>query len=317
MTRHVLRLVLARVAAAVPVAFGLLLCSFLLIRFVPGGPFDRVRALTPEVRHNLEHRYRLDRPLGAQFAAYVSALAHGDLGESLSQPGREVRDVLADGAALTLTVGGLALALAVAFGVPLGLVAAARDPGQGPGVAAVVMALLQALPTFVVAPCLVLVFGLGLRWLPVGGYSGRPLELVLPAVTLSLVPLAELARFTEVRARAVQAKPFVRAARLRGLGDWVVLCHYVLPPTLLPVIAYAGPLAAGVLAGSLVTERVFGLPGTGAYLVDGALARDYPLVLGASLAYLGLVLVLTLAADLAALALDPAARRGVDPREAG
>lgn len=317
MSRRVLRLVLGRVAAVVPVAFGLLLCSFFLIRFVPGGPFDRVRTLSPEVRHNLERRYRLDRPLAAQFTAYLTALAHGDLGESLSQPGRDVRGLLADGAALTLTVGAVALVLAFLVGVPLGLMAAARDPGLGPGAASLAMALLQALPSFVVAPLLVLAFGLGLRWLPVGGYSGRPLDLALPAVTLALAPLAELARFTEVRARAVRAKPFVRAARLRGLGDWVVLWHYVLPPTLLPVIAFAGPLAAGVLAGSLVTERVFGLPGTGAYLVDGALARDYPLVLGASLAYLGLVFVLTLAADLAALALDPAARRGVDPREAG
>ncbi len=307
MSRPLVRLAIGRLLGLLPMALLVIFVSFLVMRAVPGGPFDQARTLSPAVRANLEHRYGLDRPPTVQFTRYLGAVVSGDFGESLSHPGRSVAGLLAEGAGVSARIGGGALLLALVLGVPLGLAAARGTPGCGLAIATGL-----ATPTFVLGPLLVLVFALKLRWLPVTGDDGRPLALVLPIVTLALVPLAEIARLTRAGASDVLDSAFVRAARCRGLGEWTVLVHYVLAPALRPVLAYLGPLAAAVLTGSLVVERLFVLPGSGAYLIDGALARDYPLVLGATLAYLGLILVCMLLADLLGAWLDPALSRAQD-----
>ena len=304
MSASPVRFLIGRLLGLLPMAFFVIFVSFLVMRAVPGGPFDRARTFSPAVRANLEHRYGLDRPLGVQFARYFGSLLRGDLGDSLSRPDRRVASLLAEGAGVSARIGCGALLLALLLGVPLGLAAARGTPGSG-----LVIAAGLATPTFVLGPLLVLGFALTLHWLPVTGDDGRPLGLVLPIVTLALVPLCEIARLTRAGAGDVLDAAFVRAARCRGLSERTVLVHYVLAPALRPVVAYLGPLAAGILTGSLVVERLFALPGSGSFLIDGALARDYPLVLGATLAYLGLILVCTLLADLLAAALDPALRQ--------
>jgi oligopeptide transport system permease protein len=290
-----------RLAAVAAMALFVIFMSFLVMRAVPGGPFDRTRTLSPVVRANLEHRYGLDRPAAVQFTHYVAAVLRGDFGDSLSRPERRVAALIGEGAGTSATVGGAALLIALLLGIPLGLAAARGIPGAG-----LVTATGLATPTFVLGPLLVLVFALKLGWLPVTGEGA--LGLVLPIATLAAVPLAEIARLTRAGAAEVLDSTFVRAARCRGLDERTVLLHYVLAPALRPVVAYLGPLAAGILTGSLVVERLYALPGSGAFLIDGALARDYPLVLGATLAYLGVLFACTLIADLIGAWLDPRLR---------
>jgi len=167
-----------------------------------------------------------------------------------------------------------------------------------------------ALPTYVLAPALVLVFGLHLRWLPAGGWeSGRLSDALLPVIAIAWLPLFEVARLARGSMAAALAAPYVEAARARGLANRTLFVHYVLGPALRPVLTYLAPLAATVLTGSLVVERLFGLPGMGGFLIDGALARDYPLVLGATLVYLLLLVLLNLLVELLLGLLDPRLRR--------
>ena len=299
-----------RLVSAVPATLLVILLSFVLMRAVPGGPFDSARALEPAVRANLEALYGLDQPLPVQFARYLASLARGDLGDSLSQKDRSVAELLAAGAPVSLMIGALALGVALAGGLAIGLAGALGAGGRLAGALGALTAAGLALPTFVLAPLLVLLFGLRLHWLPVAGWeAGRSADLVLPVLALAWLPLFELARLTRASTGEALGAPYVAAARARGLRQATVLLHYVLGPALRPVWSYLGPLAAAVLTGSLVVERLFGLPGMGAYLIDGALARDYPLVLGATLVYLVLLIALNLAAELAVGLLDPRLRR--------
>jgi oligopeptide transport system permease protein len=212
---------------------------------------------------------------------------------------------------VSLTIGLAALLLALGLGVPAGIwaaVARGRWPDRllmGFAVAGI------SVPVFVVAPFLALAFGIWLRWLPVAGWvPGRLSDLVLPVVTLALPVIAYLARLTRGSLLEVLRAPWVRAARARGLSGRTVLLRHALPAALLPVVSYLGPATAAVLAGSLVVETIFGLPGMGRHLVQGALNRDYTLVMGMVIVYACLMIVLNLLADLAYAWLDPRIRRG-------
>jgi oligopeptide transport system permease protein len=304
-----LKLALWRIAGLVPTLLVIITVSFAVIRLAPGGPFEQEQALAPAVRANLERLYGLDQPLAVQYVNYLRALAHGDFGPSLRQRDFSVRELITQGLPVSVTLGLCALALAVLTGIPVGIAAALyRSPRTDLGVAALT-ALGVALPSFVTGPVLALFFALYLRWLPVAGWqAGAPRYLVLPALTLALPVAAYLARLTRASLLEVLRAPFVRSARARGLGATRVLWHHALRPALLPVVSYLGPAAAFVITGSLVVEVVFGLPGTGRYLVQGAIDRDYPLVMGMVIVYGALTLLFNLLADLACGWLDPGSR---------
>jgi oligopeptide transport system permease protein len=304
-----LKLALRRIAGLLATLLVIITVSFAIIRLAPGGPFEQEQALAPAVRANLERLYGLDQPLGVQYLNYLRALAHGDFGPSLRQRDFSVRELIAQGLPVSVTLGLCALALAVLTGIPAGIAAALyRSPRTDLGIAALT-ALGVALPSFVTGPLLALVFALYLGWLPVAGWqAGAPRYLVLPALTLALPVAAYLARLTRASLLEVLRAPFVRSARARGLGATRVLWHHALRPALLPVVSYLGPAAAFVITGSLVVEVVFGLPGTGRYLVQGAIDRDYPLVMGMVIVYGALTLLFNLLADLACAWLDPGSR---------
>jgi len=304
-----LKLALRRISGLIPTLFVIVSVSFAIIRLAPGGPFDQEQTLTPAVRANLERLYGLDQPLPVQYARYLGALAHGDFGPSLRQRDFTVGELIRQGLPLSAALGLLAIVLAVLTGIPAGMLAALwRSPPVDFTLAALV-ALGIALPSFVIGPVLALVFALHLRWLPVGGWEGgSPRYLVLPVLTLALPVAAYLARLTRASLLEVLRTPFVRSARARGLGDARVLWRHALPPALLPVVSYLGPAVAFVVTGSLVVEAVFGLPGSGRYLVQGAIDRDYPLVMGMVIVYGALTLVLNLLTDLTYLWLDPGTR---------
>jgi oligopeptide transport system permease protein len=301
---------LRRIAVAVPTLLVIVSLSFAIVRLAPGGPFDQEQTLAPAVRANLDRLYGLDRPLAVQYLRYLAALAHGDFGPSLSERDFTVTELIAQGLPLSATVGLAAVLLAILLGIPAGVLAALERGRAGDYTVSALAALGIALPTFVTGPALALLFGLYLHWLPVAGWErGAPRYLVLPVVTLSLPVAAYLARLTRASLLEVLRTAYVRSARAHGLSAARVLWRHALRPALLPAVSYLGPAVAFVVTGSLVIETVFGLPGTGRYLVQGAIDRDYPLVLGLVIVYAALTLAFNLVADLIYGWLDPGARR--------
>ena len=301
---------LRRIAGTVPTLLVIISVSFCVVRLAPGGPFAQEQALPPPVRANLERLYGLDEPLTVQYAHYLRGLLRGDFGPSLRQRDFTVSELIAQGLPLSATLGLAAILLAVLTGVPAGVLAALWRNRAADYCITTLAAVALALPSFVTGPLFALVFGLYLRWLPVAGWQhGAPRYLVLPVLTLALPVAAYLARLTRASLLEVLAAHYVLSARARGLGAARVLWRHALRPALMPVVSYLGPAVAFVMTGSLVVETVFGLPGTGRYLVEGAIDRDYPLVMGMVVVYGALTLLLNLIADLIYGALDPGVRR--------
>lgn len=307
---HILAFVFRRLLVAIPTLALVVALAFLLTRLAPGGPFDEEQALPPEIRANLEAAYGLDAPPHLQFGRYLGGLLRGDFGPSYRFRDFTVGELIADGLPVSLALGAAALLVALSLGIPAGIWAALA---RGRLADRVLMGLAVAgvsIPVFVVAPLLALVFGVWLRWLPVAGWEpGRTADLVLPVVALALPVLAFIARLMRGSLLETMCNPWIRAARARGLPERTVVLRHALPAALLPVVNYAGPAAAAVLAGSLVVETLFGLPGMGRHLVQGALNRDYTLVMGMVIVYAALMIAFNLVADLSCAWLDPRIRQ--------
>ena len=298
-----------RIVGIVPTLLVIVTASFFIVRLAPGGPFDQEQTLPAAVRANLDRAYGFDRPLAEQYGRYVWGLVRGDFGPSLKQRDFSVGELIGAGLPVSLALGAWAVLLAVLIGIPMGIAAALwRNKGADYGISGFV-ALCIALPSFVTGPLLALVFGLMLHWFPVAGWEeGAPRYLVLPVMTLALPVIAYIARLMRGSLLEVLRANFVRTARARGLGELRVLIRHALRPALLPVVSYLGPATAFVVTGSLVVETVFGLPGTGRYLVQGAINRDYTLVMGMIVVYGTATLLLNLTADLIYGWLDPRVR---------
>lgn len=300
--------VLRRLLQAIPTLFAVVTVSFFLIRLAPGGPFDLERPLPPAAMANLARVYGLDQPLIVQYGRYLGALLTGDFGPSFSFRDLSVGDLFARGLPVSMTLGALALALALVVGIGLGALAAFRRSSAVDRLISLGAGLTLAVPSFVVAPLLQIVFGLSLRWLPVGSWeNGAPANLVLPVVTLALPQIGALARLTRAALAEVLAAQPVRTQRAMGLPPRRIARH-ALRGALLPVVAILGPTAAALLTGSVVVETIFGLPGIGRYFVDGALNRDYTLVMGTVVLVAVFVILLNLVADLLSGLLDPRLR---------
>ena len=298
-----------RLLGTLPTLVCIVSASFFIVRLTPGGPFDQEQALPPAIRANLDRLYGLDQPLGMQYVHYLKGLLHGDFGPSFNVRDFSVGELIAQGLPLSLTLGAAAIASSLLMGIPLGVAAARRrNSPVDLGITTAVM-LGVALPGFVTGPLFALVFGLYWHWLPVAGWeAGAPRYLVLPIITLALPVTAYVARITRGSLLEVLRANYVQTARARGLGEARVIWRHALRPALLPVVSYLGPAAAYVATGSLVVETVFGLPGTGRYLVQGAINRDYTLVTGMITVYAALTLGFNLIADLVYGWLDPTVR---------
>lgn len=293
-----------------PTLFVIVTVSFFVIRLAPGGPFDQEQSLAPEVKANLEAAYGLDAPLPLQYARYLAGLLRFDFGPSFKWKDTSVTELIASGWPVSATLGALALTLALAMGLPLGVAAGLRSGATTRVSIATLSALGIALPSFVIGPVLVLVFGLRLDWLPVAGWvKGEWSYLVLPAVTLALPVAAYTARLLRSSLMETMNSPHIRAARARGLSEARVVWSHAMRPALMPVVSYLGPAAAFIVTGSLAVETIFALPGIGRYLIDGALNRDYTLVMGMIVLYGGITLVCNLTADLLLGWLDPRVRQ--------
>ncbi len=300
---------LRRIAGLVPTLFVLVSLSFFIIRLAPGSPFDQEQALPPAIRANLDAAYGLDQPLLTQYGRYLAGVVQGDLGPSFRYKDFRVDELILTGLPLSLTIGLAAAALAFLTGVPLGALAAWRA-GSFTDHATMNLAMLAVvLPGFVVGPLLALIFGIYWPIFRVAGYEPGELGfLVLPVITLALPVAAYVARLMRGSLQEVLRANYIRTARAKGLPARVIFLRHALRPALIPVVSYLGPAIAFVITGSLVVESVFGLPGSGRYLVQGAIDRDYPLVMGMILVYGVFTLVCNLIADLLYGWLDPRVR---------
>ncbi len=304
-----LRYVLRRLGGVIPTLFIIITLSFFVIRLAPGGPFDEEQALPPEIKANLEAAYGLDQPLYVQYGRYLAALVQGDFGPSFKFKDFSVTELIAQGLPISLALGFSAILLSLLIGIPLGTLAALRQNTPTDYSLMGIAVLGIALPSFVTGPLFALVFGLYLRWLPVAGWeTGELRYLVLPVITLALPVIAYITRLTRGSLLEVLGSNFVRTARAKGLSEYKVILRHALRPALLPVVSYLGPATAFVVTGSLVVETVFGLPGSGRYLVQGAINRDYTLVMGMIVVYGSLTLTCNLIADVLYGWLDPRVR---------
>jgi len=299
-------LVRRRLLTALPTLFIVVTLTFLLVRIAPGGPFRSERAVPEAVRENMEVRYGLDRSLPVQYVRFWGSVLTGRLGPSFQHPERSAARVLWEGAGPSLVLGISALFIALLLGLGGGTAAAIWPRGR-PWISAAALAAL-AVPVFVLGPLLIRVFAVGLGWLPAGLW-GEPEHLVLPALTLGIPVGGAAARFWRAALEEELDTPSCLAARARGLGPLATVRKHAAVRSLPLLLNYLGPLAAGLVTGSVVVEKVFGIPGMGRYFVDSALARDYPVVIGATLAYAVVLLAVHTAADLAHVRLDPRLRK--------
>ncbi len=298
-----------RVLSALPIALIAITIAFFILRLAPGGPFDGERALPPDVLANLRAHYNLDQPIWVQYFIYVKGVLTGDLGPSMVVEDFTVSQLIAIGLPFTLMLGLTAFVSATAIGMLAGVVAAVNQ-NKWPDYALVLVVMLGVvIPNFLMGGLLQLVFGVYLKWLPAGGWvNGSLPHLVLPVTVLAWPHAARISRLMRGSMIEVLGTNFIRTAKSKGIGERLMLTRHALKPALIPVVSYLGPGLSYLLTGSLVVENIFGLPGIGKYFVTAALNRDYGLVLGTTIFYVALILVLNLLVDLLYAWLDPRVR---------
>lgn len=305
MLRYAVRRLIGALPTLVLIAFG----AFVLMRLAPGGPFDGERVLPPAIEANLRQVYHLDQPLPVQFFHYLGALLQGDLGPSFKYQDYTVTELIALGFPISARIGGAAIAVAAVLGLGFGTLAALTRNRAVDHLLMGAAMLGLALPSFVIAALLSLVFGIHLGLLPVGGWGdGAVRHLVLPTAALALPQIAAIARLTRASLIEVLNAPYLRTARAKGLPEHRVVLRHALRAAVVPVVSYLGPATAAIVTGSVVVEQIFGIPGLGRHFVLGALNRDYTLVMGVIVFYGALIILFNLIADLLYGVLDPRVR---------
>jgi oligopeptide transport system permease protein len=304
-SRHLVR----RLAIGVPTLLIIITLSFYMMRLAPGGPFDQERPIPPEILRNIERTYHLDEPLWQQYLRYLGGVVRGDFGPSYRTKDFTVGELLLEGAPASIKVGGVAALVALVLGLTAGIVAALRHNSWADYAVMSLAMVGIAIPSFVMAPLLTLVFGVYLGWLPAGGWGGgAPLFLILPVVSLALPEVARIARLTRGAMIEQLHANYVRTARAKGLRERLVVLRHALPGAMLPVVSYLGPMIAALLTGSVVIETIFSIPGIGRYFVQSALNRDYTVVMGVVIVYAALIILLNILVDLVYGLLDPKVR---------
>jgi len=300
--------VVARLLGLVPTLLMLITIAFFLIRVAPGGPFDAEKTLPPEIKANLDAKYHLDEPLVQQYFRYLGQIITLDFGPSFQYKDWTVNELIARGFPVSLTVGGLAMVLAFVLGTMIGVLAAVRQNSVVDYSAMGFAMLGVSIPNFVVAPLLILAFAVYAGWLPAGGWDWSLQRMILPVITLSLPVIAYVARLTRGSMIEVLHSNFIRTARAKGLPERIVIGRHALKPALLPVISYMGPATAGLITGSVVIERIYSIPGLGSYFVQGALNRDYTLVMGVVVFYGMIIILLNFVVDMLYAWMNPKIR---------
>ena len=303
-----LRFILSRLLQAIPVIFIVITATFFLVRAAPGGPFDAEKVVLPEVKRALEAQYRLDLPRHEQYFAYLGDLAQGELGPSFKYPGRSVNEILFSGLPVTAELGLYALLIALLIGVTAGVFASLKPNTRQDYIPMSLAMIGICMPSFLLGPLLVLVFGIYLEWLPISGWGAIPGDKVLPSITLGAAYAAYVARLSRAGMLEILSQDYIRTARAKGLPEWLVVVKHALRGGLIPVVAFLGPAFAGLLAGSFVVETIFQIPGLGRFYVQAAFNRDYTMILGTTVFLSSLIVLFNLVSDVAAAWLNPRLR---------
>lgn len=278
--------------------------SFFLMRSVPGGPFDSEQEMDPVIKQRIEAQYGLDRPLAEQYQDALWNTIRGDFGPSFKMRDYRVTEILLEGLPRSLALGSLALLIALALGITAGTVSAVRRGGFVDRALMLLATVGIALPNFVIASVLILIFVIQLPWLPAAGWGSYD-KMILPAFCLGAPFAAYIARLTRTGMLEILTQDYIRTARAKGLSESRVIFGHALKGGLLPVASFLGPAVAGILTGSLVIEKIFAVPGIGTYFVQSALNRDYTLSMGCVLWYTALVYLMNLLVDVSYVLLDP------------
>ena len=303
-----LNLILRRIGIAIPVLLTVITLTFLMVHSAPGGPFDEEKAVSAEVLAKLNERYNLDQPLSVQYFDYLSGVLVGDFGPSFRYPGRSVTELISIGLPITFELALYSIIFALFVGVFAGVLGALR-PNTALDYIPMSTAMIGiCVPSIILGPTLILVFGIWLELVPVSGWGYMPGDKILPTITLGTAYAAYCARLTRGGMLEILNQDFIRTARAKGLSATRVVVVHALRGGLTPVIAFLGPAMAGLLAGSFVVETIFGIPGLGRFYVEAAFNRDYTMILGSSIFFSFLIVSFNLLSDLVAAALNPKLR---------
>ena len=297
-----------RILLAIPVLFAVASITFFLIKIAPGGPFDADRAVSPQVLKNLNETYNLDASNWEQYVDYMSGLIQGDLGPSFRFPGRSVTEMIATGLPVTFELAFYAILIALLMGVFSGVLAALKRNTFLDFIPMAIAMIGICVPTFLMGPLLVFIFGINLELLPVSGWGQLPGDKILPSITLGFAYAAYIARLSRGGMLEVLNQDFIRTARAKGLTERMVVIKHAMQGGLIPVVSFLGPAIAGLLAGSFVVETIFQIPGLGRFYVEAAFNRDYTMILGSSIFFSFLIITFNLISDLIAAALNPKLR---------
>ncbi len=303
-----LKTILNRIAISIPVLLIVITVTFFFIRLAPGGPFDTEKAVPPEILENLNEYYNLNKPVFYQYLDYLKNLVRGDFGPSFRHSNRTVTEMILTGLPVTFELGVYALVIALFIGVLAGLLAALKPNTLQDYVPMSLAMTGICMPTFLLGPLLVLVFGIWFEWLPVSGWNTLPGDKILPSITMGTVYAAYIARLTRGGMLEIMFQDFIRTARAKGLSEVVVVGRHALRGGLLPVVSFIGPAIAGLLAGSFVVETIFQIPGLGRFYVKAAFDRDYTMILGTTILYSALIIFFNLFSDILTKWLDPRLR---------
>lgn len=297
-----------RILLMIPLLFAVATVTFFLMHSVEGGPFDQDKPLSESARERLNERYDLDGSLLTQYTNYLTNLAQGDLGISFSND-RPVRDIINDRFAVSIQLGISAFLFAVIMGLSLGIISAINQNGIGDYVGVFIATSGAALPSFILAPFLVILFALKLDWFDVLGWELWNFQkMVLPTVALGMLPGAFIARIARASMLDILRQDYIRTARAKGLKESKVMLKHAVKNAMIPVLTVLGPIFAGLITGSFIVENAFAIPGLGNTFVTSVLIRDYGVIMGVTLFYAALIAAMNLIVDLLYAVADPRIR---------
>ena len=306
--------IIKRIFNAFIVLWIVITITFFLMHAIPGGPFTAEKSLPPYVLHSIEERYKLNDPLYKQYGDYLCNLLQGDLGPSFKYPGRSVNDIIKDGFPVSFKLGIEAILIAIIIGIPVGILAGVKKDKWQDRAVNFFTTLGVAVPSFVVAALLIYVLSTKLHLLPAAMWNGWRYE-IMPALALSGMPMSFIARLTRSSMLDILSQDYIKTARAKGLSWSKVLIKHALPNSLIPVVTYLGPMTASILTGSFVIETIFAIPGLGQYFVTSIYNRDYTVILGVTIFYSVIVIVLNMVVDLLYPLLDPRIKIGEEKGE--
>ena len=303
-----IQLILKRLFTYIPVLLVVVIITFLMIHAAPGGPFDAERVASPEIIEKLNESYNLDKPIHVQIYNYLFNAIQGDFGPSFKYPGRSVTELIMSGLPTTIELAIYSILFAIFLGVISGLVAS-LNPGKILDIVPMSISLMGiCIPSIILGPVLVLIFGIWYEVLPVYGWGDNPGDKILPTITLGTAYAAIFARLTRGGMLEILGQDYIRTARAKGLSEIRIVIVHALRGGILPVISFLGPAIAGLLAGSFVVETIFQINGVGRFYVQAAFNRDYTMILGTSILFTFMTLTFVLISDIVASFLNPTLR---------